>query len=66
MDKPAIVSKLEALKASPFKSIIVAQTGSVATIKGPELVQSLLDLNVNVIYLQTKSSEHFASITHIN
>ena len=56
----AIGNKIKSLEESKFSTVIFAQTGSVATIKANEIIMKLLlDLQYNVIYLQTKSACHF-------
>ena len=42
-----------------YKTIILAMTGSVASIKANELVEKLLGMNLNVIFIQTTASQHF-------
>eukprot|EP00347_Sterkiella_histriomuscorum_P002072 403369581 len=57
--KQIIIDKLEALKQSQFRTVIFGISGSVASIKAKDIVQSLIDLNLNVVLIGTKSALHF-------
>ena len=51
---------LKLLKESKNRNVLLCMTGSVASIKGKEIVTKLLrELNTNVILVQTQSSMHF-------
>ena len=58
--QPSASLKLERLRDSPYPSIILGLTGSVASIKANEMVELILsECHHNVIVIQTESSTHF-------
>ena len=60
--KETINEKIQILKQSKHKTIIFGVSGSVATIKAKEIIEGLLKLGLNVVFVPTDSSQHFLKI----
>ena len=56
----SVSEKLDLLRASEFKTVVVGLSGSVAAIKAQELIGKLIsDKECNVILVQTNNARHF-------
>ena len=62
-NKTLILHKLQALRLSQLKTVILGVSGSVATIKAKEIAEKLLtDLKVNVVLVPTSNASHFTQL----